>query len=103
VKDKCDVDVSVSAGVSPLSARPDVVSVPVHVAVSVTACTGAAAWTLIVKSWVIVPPTGTTTAAGSFVNVKPVYAPSSTAASTVAVVPPVLPKVTRSTSVVSPW
>jgi len=44
----CMLMASVSAGVSPLRARPDVVSVPVHVAVSVTADDAAATNAVIV-------------------------------------------------------
>jgi hypothetical protein len=92
----------VSRGVSPLSARLEIASVPVHVAVIVTAAAVALARMGILKTCVFVPPATTSTAAGFAVRVKPVYAPSSIVASTVALVPPVLLKVTVSDMVSPP-
>ncbi len=48
--------VKVSAGVSPLSARPEMASVPAHVAVIVTADVVALVDTVTKKSIVVEPP-----------------------------------------------
>jgi hypothetical protein len=63
---------SKSAGVSPLIGLPEITSVPVQVAVMVTAAVVALARIGMVNVCVFVPPAFTVIAAGLAVKVKPV-------------------------------
>ncbi|MEX2681694.1 MAG: hypothetical protein Q6373_008840, partial [Candidatus Sigynarchaeota archaeon] len=74
----------------PLIDRDEIASVPVHVAAIVTADVVALAKMGTLNTCVFVLPAFTVTAAGFADKSKPVYAPSSIVASTVADVPPVL-------------
>jgi hypothetical protein len=95
----CDWMFTLTVFGPPFIARAEVVSIPVHIAVIVTAAVAAPARMGMLNTCVFVPPAATTTAAGFADKSKPVYAPSSIVASTVAFVPPVLLKVIVSVTV----
>lgn len=85
---------NISAGASPKIARLEIVSVPVHVAFKATVAVGASALDVTVKDWVAVPAAATRTGVDPVI-LKPMYEPALMVALTVAFVPPVLLKVTK--------
>ncbi len=96
----CDWMFTLTVFGPPIIARLVIASLPVHDAVIVTAAVAAAARIGMLNTCVFVPPAATTTAAGFADKSKPVYAPWLSVASTVALVPPVLPNVIVSVMVI---
>jgi hypothetical protein len=98
----CDWMFTLTVFPPPLIARLDIASVPVHDAVIVTAAVDALARIGMLNTCVFVLLAATVMAEGLSDKVKPVYAPSSIVASTVALVPPVLLNVIVSVMVIPP-
>jgi hypothetical protein len=85
----------------PFMDRPEMDSVPVHVALITTPDVVALVDAVTAKSCHCEPPAGTTTPVGLFCD-RNVYEPNMSTASTVADVPPVFEKVTRTEKLMPP-